>query len=857
MGSLLNLTLDILMLHRVSQLFRRYVTHHGALQAGGFSLKDIEGQLFGHVDRVDVRGGRLSVEGWCFSTSVGLTCGGNTDTQFPSLLRTDVTETLGNDDWQTPIFRLNVRYDDGYKALWATHKGERYMFVLPAFTRADVNRMRLKLVIPFLAAAVRTVPSVVRWYTTGDFAARAKVKTIFGFREDVASELVNEYIFATPEDVPSVAPADTEITIVLPVYNAFDLLPDVLERVLEHTDLPYRLIIIEDKSTDEDVRPFLHNWHAALPQEVGARIEVLENDENLGFIRSVNRAFARALELGHHVVLLNSDAFVPKGWASRLLSPFFEHEKVATVTPMSNDAEIFNVPVICRRSNLGRGVADLIDAAAQRLSPEVTFAEAPTGVGFCMAMSIDYLKIEPELDTIFGRGYGEEVDWCRRVKARGGRHLGHAGVFVEHRGGSSFGSEEKMKLVLANNQIISKRYMGYDQIVQEFIRHDPLSSPRLALSLAWADAQAVKLGTGPVPVYIAHDMGGGAEHYLERRIREDLDDRSAAVVLRTGGAHRWKVEVHSPEGVVSGELEDIGLLKNMMDLLSARQVVYSCAVGDRDPAGLPAVLLDLSDGPAHSLDILIHDFFPVSPSYTLLDSDGVFRGVPAADSTDKAHRIKRPDGSKISLHDWRVAWGRALAAADHVTVFSNNSAGLMLAAYPDIAPQLRVMPHKLLHDVPQVVPGAGQGGLPVIGVLGNIGIQKGAKVLQELSVHLAKTRQARLVVLGNLDVIFKLSSAGVVHGSYCLDDVPALVGKYGITDWLMPSIWPETFSYAVHEVIATGLPVWSFDLGAQGDAARAAAQASGRGGVIALDLQAPDFAVMLETMFKDVKRIPS
>ena len=845
------------MLHRVFQLFRRYVAHHGALRAAGFSLNDIDGQVFGRVDRVDVRGGRLSIEGWCFSTSVGLTCAGHTDTQFPSLVRTDVTESLGNDDWPTPGFSLNVRYDDGHKVLWATHKGERYMFVLPGFTRADVNRMRLKLVIPFLAAAVRTMPSVVRWYTTGDFAARARVKTILGFQEDVASELVNEYIFATPEEIPSVAPDDTEITIVLPVYNAFDLLPDVLERVLEHTDLPYRLIIIEDKSTDENVRPFLREWHATLPQDVAERIEVLENAENLGFIRSVNRAFERAIELGHHVVLLNSDAFVPKGWASRLLALFFEHDKVATVTPMSNDAEIFNVPVICRRSNLGEGVADLIDAAAQRLSPEVTFAEAPTGVGFCMAMNIDFLKVEPQLDTIFGRGYGEEVDWCRRVKARGGRHLGHAGVFVEHRGGSSFGSEEKMKLVLANNQIISKRYMGYDQMVQEFIRHDPLSSPRLALSLAWADAQAVRLGTGPVPVYIAHDMGGGAEHYLERRISEDLDDRFAAVVLRTGGAHRWKIEVHSPEGVVAGEIEDMGLLKNMMALLSARQVVYSCAVGDRDPAGLPTVLLDLSEGRAHSLDILIHDFFPVSPSYTLLDNDGVFRGVPAADSTDKAHRIKRPDGTMVSLHDWRVAWGRALAAADHVTVFSDNSAGLMLEAYPDIKPQLRVMPHRLLHDVPQTPRGQGAGGLPVIGVLGNIGIQKGAKVLQELSVYLAKTGRARLVVLGNLDVIFKLASPGVVHGSYRLEDVPGLVGKYGITDWLMPSIWPETFSYAVHEVIATGLPVWSFDLGAQGDAVRAAAEDRGQGGVIALDLQAPDFAQMIDTIFKDAKGISS
>ena len=40
--------------------------------------------------------------------------------------------------------------------------------------------------------------------------------------------------------------------------------------------------------------------------------------------------------------------------------------------------------------------------------------------------------------------------------------------------------------------------------------------------------------------------------------------------------------------------------------------------------------------------------------------------------------------------------------------------------------------------------------------------------------------------------------------------------------WLIPSIWPETFSYAVHEALATGLPVFVFDLGAQAHAAAAA-----------------------------------
>lgn len=842
------------MMRRVSQVFLRYAVHHGHLEMAGFALRAINGEMFGMVDRVAVRDGRLIVDGWCFSEVVGLTSAGHSDQQTPSLARPDVAQIHDKaENYPTPGFSLSVHHEAGHKALWALYNGERYIFALVPFEDADLRRLQRKQIIPFTGAMIRALPSAVRWYVRSDFAARARVKDILGLRARTASKLINEQLFAAPATAPAGVVLQTEISIILPVYNAFNLLPDVLARVLAHTDLPYHLIIIEDKSTDPQVRPFLRKWHSALEGDVAARVEVLENEKNLGFIRSVNRAFERALTLDHHVVLLNSDAFVPQGWASRLMGPIIMDDTVATVTPMSNDAEIFNVPVMCQRSDLGDGVADQIDGVAQRISPDIFTKEAPTGVGFCMAMNLKYLKAEPQLDTVFGRGYGEEVDWCRRVKARGGRHLGHAGVFVEHRGGASFGSEEKLKLVLANNEIISQRYAGYDQMVQDFIRNDPLVSARLALAMAWADAQATASGSGPVPVYLAHDMGGGAEHYLERRIAENLDAMSAVIVIRVGGLHRWKVEVHTAQGILAGDFEKTDFLHELMALLSARAVVYSCGVGGRDPVALPVLLQELSAGDMHSLDVLVHDYFPVSPSYTLLDSDGVYRGVPAANTTDPAHQIKTRGGDTATLREWRMAWGKVMQAADHVTVFSQSSADVMREAYPDSAAQLRVTPHRILHDVCVIARGRGRNGLPVIGVLGNIGAQKGARILQELSQHLAQTKQAHLVVIGDMDPSYTLSAPAQIHGSYRLGDLPGLVEKYEITDWLMSSVWPETFSYAVHEMLATGMPVWAFDLGAQGDAVCAAAKVRGQGGIVTLDLQAPRFSPMLDIMFKDAQ----
>ena len=83
------------------------------------------------------------------------------------------------------------------------------------------------------------------------------------------------------------------------------------------------------------------------------------------------------------VVLLNSDTEVPLGWLSRLTAQAYASPRIATVSPLSNNATICTYPGnpgglipfghtlgeiddVCRTVNAGRWV------------------DAPTTVGFCM-----------------------------------------------------------------------------------------------------------------------------------------------------------------------------------------------------------------------------------------------------------------------------------------------------------------------------------------------------------------------------------------------------------------------------------------------------------------------------------------
>ncbi|AGT08774.1 glycosyltransferase [Paracoccus aminophilus] len=821
------------MISRILGLFRLYASRHATMQKSGFPLLDNLGKRVGHIDRITIREGRLWVEGWTLSDRVGLANSVQTVECAPNLTRDDVETQFADVRGKTPGFMLDMPLSLDHTVFWSDVGDIRYMQALPQVASRELKTMRRKQFVPFLRDTIRVFPAGVRWLLHRDPQSAARIKSALKLNTVPRSRQLNDLIFAEDVAVKDRLPGEllrTGITIVIPVYNAFDLLPEVLARVVSHTDLPWRLILIEDSSSDPQVRPWLRAWRAGLSSNVAARVTVLENDTNLGFIGSVNKAFAAALPFGNHVVLLNSDAFVPARWASRLIRPFLEHDNVATVTPMSNDAEIFNVPVICKRAHLFAGEADAIDEVAARFFPGADLADAPTGVGFCMAINIKFLRKLPELDAGFGRGYGEEVDWCQRARHLGGRHLGHGGLFVEHRGGSSFGSADKLRLVRDNSKIVSLRYPRYDAEVQEFIRQDPLNTARLALALAWAG----KRQKGAVPVYLAHDMGGGAEHYLQDRLKTDLKTGASAVILRVGGLSRWQIELHSAEGITRGGTDSTDFVRRLLGLLPARRIIYSCAVGDRDAVSMPEVLISLARGPDDRIEVLVHDYLIFSPSYTLLESDGIYRGVPTSHNSDPAHTVIRDDGTIVTLNDWRKAWGTLLEAASLITVFSENSRNLVCLAYPDVAAKLTVTPHRLLHDVPPITPRKTKDGVPVIGVLGNIGYQKGITVLRDLSQELVKNRRARLVVLGNTEPAYPLAASAHIHGDYRVQDIPALVARYGITRWLIPSIWPETFSYTTHEALATGLPVFGFDLGAQGDAIRAAAAVSGRGGVIPL-----------------------
>ncbi len=233
---------------------------------------------------------------------------------------------------------------------------------------------------------------------------------------------------------------DLAADIVVPVYEAPEALAACLESLRRHTDLTrHRLLVVDDGSRSPAVFELLNELERWAGVD-GARVEIMRQAENRGFVASANLGFARAKG---DVVLLNSDTEVTPGWLERLAGAAHSAPDVASVTPFSNDATICSLPRLGEANRLPPGwspaqFASLVERLSPRLLPEL-----PTGVGFCLYLRREALEQVGTFDEeTFGAGYGEENDWCMRAAELGWRHLLEDATFVFHRGSASFSPAE-------------------------------------------------------------------------------------------------------------------------------------------------------------------------------------------------------------------------------------------------------------------------------------------------------------------------------------------------------------------------------------------------------------------------------
>lgn len=261
--------------------------------------------------------------------------------------------------------------------------------------------------------------------------------------------------------------------VIVPIYNAAPALRRCLTALSATLPCNARVVLADDASSD----PAVAELCTAFAGKFHGRCDLLRHEINLGFIRNVNRAAQHCAE--DDVLLLNSDTVPAPGWFEAMLACAASDQRIATVTPWSNNAEICSFPQFCRTNPLP-DEADLarIGAALARGHEIDAPVELPTGVGFAMWISRRAWRELGDFDAAtFGRGYGEENDFCWRARAHGWRNVHCAGAYVAHQGNVSFAQTAEAPGGV-NLQRLVARYPDYNATIAAFIEADPLRAAR-------------------------------------------------------------------------------------------------------------------------------------------------------------------------------------------------------------------------------------------------------------------------------------------------------------------------------------------------------------------------------------------
>ena len=209
---------------------------------------------------------------------------------------------------------------------------------------------------------------------------------------------------------------ELECDIVMPCYKNFEITKKAIESILNYSSgVSFNMILIND-GNDSRLARYFERLVRSRPN-----ITTVTNNENIGWIKSVNQGLAKAKT--HYVLLVNNDIEIWPQYAYWLQLMIFElmcDDKLGAVGPTSNF-------VMGLQSVQHNEVLKMTRHYGKFL------------IGFCMMIKKSVLDNIGGLDERFGLGGEDDLDLSIRIRNAGYRLKILRDVFVHHEGFKSLG----------------------------------------------------------------------------------------------------------------------------------------------------------------------------------------------------------------------------------------------------------------------------------------------------------------------------------------------------------------------------------------------------------------------------------
>lgn len=617
------------------------------------------------------------------------------------------------------------------------------------------------------------------------------------------------------------------VDIIIPIYNAYDDLQLCIESVRKYTNLnQHRLILINDLSSDERIIPFLN-------QIVGQQIIVIHNEFNKGFSANINEGLAKSNE--NDVLLLNSDTIVTKNWLEKILTCAYSDSRIATVTPLSNNATIYSIPEFYEENQLPEGFtldeyAALVENCSLKKYPIM-----PVAHGFCMFIKREVINKIGNFDAqTFEKGYGEENDFCYRAEQLGYHQVMCDDTYIYHSGTSSFLTEEKKRYIESHEKIVEKRYPVQHRNAFLHCINRPNEDIRMNVKI-----QTILQNNKKNILYLLHsdfrtdseDSVGGTQLHVKDLCDGLRNNMNVFVAARNQNYLNLTAYIEDKELFFQYYIGDAPVFPIYRDL--ELEKIYATLllsfridiVHIHHTSKLTLGLYHQASRMRIPIFTTLHDYYTICPTIKLVNQEGRYCKDITSSAMCRACLNKRCGiiSTIDFMSEWRREQEQALNLSDKIFVPSENAKEIFLAYYPNLSSKMCVITHgsKQFKKIDDRVEVKKESSKFHVAFIGGISEAKGSYCASQM------IRQSGLDIEWYLFGIFGDNKLAMIDkknftktGAYQREQLPTLIQKYQIDLICILPIWPETFCYTLSEAVLCGIPVIVTDIGALGDRVR-------------------------------------
>lgn len=245
------------------------------------------------------------------------------------------------------------------------------------------------------------------------------------------------------------------VSIIIPCFNALEYTKQCIESILLQTNINYELILINNGSTDGTKEYFKTLKKNLKPNKRLQKVTIIQAIKNLGVAKALNLGISKSI--GKYICYLNNDVIVTKDWLKKIVKAAKTDIKIGAVGTMFNAFENKNFIKSVEKNK------KLIDIMAQTISVNNSgkIKKAQTIHGLCMFIKKNVFKKIGLFNENFYPCFGEDIEFCERLKKNGYKLVDATDVFIFHYWNKSVRSKQFNKQNKSIENVMKSHYKKF------------------------------------------------------------------------------------------------------------------------------------------------------------------------------------------------------------------------------------------------------------------------------------------------------------------------------------------------------------------------------------------------------------